>query len=243
MIYKTISSKAIINKVFRDLGVTMAQYTDQLTDAIEQIGEALEGIGSTSPLIQKPYNVVVNDNRFEMPCDLYNIVQLVYNNRAIPYTFSSVDFICEDCVKQPFQPDDRYTFSVVPGWIRTNIPDGETVCLIYKGFAVDDKGYPMIPDDYGHREAIFWFLVMKMMLAGFEHPNKEITYSSAEARWLKYCSQAEANGKMFDVSQYETFRRQWARLVPVADAFDQMFTTNEIEEHISNPYQRKIFYF
>lgn len=110
MIYKTISSKAIINKVFRDLGVTMAQYTDQLTDAIEQIGEALEGIGSTAPLIQKPAMLQVNNSRVEMPCDLYLIVQVVHRDFALDYNSSSVDFICEDCVKQPFQKSGIYNF-------------------------------------------------------------------------------------------------------------------------------------
>jgi hypothetical protein len=220
----------------------MAQYTDQLTDAIEQIGEGLEGIGSTGGIVQKPYMATVQNSRFEQPCDLYMIVQLIHNNRAVPPNTSSIDFICDDCVKQPYE-NSIYSFSIVPGWVRTNIPDGEQVCLVYQAFDTDDQGFPMVPDEYAHREALFWFLVMKMMLAGFEHPNREINYSGAEARWLKYCSQAEANGKMFDIPNFEAFRRGWARLVPNIDSYNQMFVTNDIEENISTPYQRKQLYY
>ena len=44
-IYKTISSKTIIRKIFRDLKPSTDDWVD---DAIEWIGEALEHIGTSA---------------------------------------------------------------------------------------------------------------------------------------------------------------------------------------------------
>ena len=50
MIYKLVSSKAIIRKVMRDLKPPGDNWID---DAIEWTGEALEHIGSAPQLVQK----------------------------------------------------------------------------------------------------------------------------------------------------------------------------------------------
>ena len=54
-VYKTISSKAIIRKIFRDLKLSKDNWID---DAIEWIGEALEHIGASPQLLQKQFRII-----------------------------------------------------------------------------------------------------------------------------------------------------------------------------------------
>ena len=80
-IYKTISSKVVIRKVFRDLKPTTDNWVD---DAVEWVGEALEHIGSAAQLCQKQCMLTIENHRTLMPTDLYYINQVAINNSVSP---------------------------------------------------------------------------------------------------------------------------------------------------------------
>ena len=87
-VYKTISSKAIIRKIFRDLKPEDDNWVD---DAIEWIGEALEHIGSAPQLSQKQCVLNVADHKVLIPNDLYYINQVAINNSVSPTSSSELD--------------------------------------------------------------------------------------------------------------------------------------------------------
>ena len=72
-IYKTISSRVIIRKLFRDLRLQNDNWVD---DAIEWIGEALEHIGASTQLVLKNCVLDVKDYRAPLPPELYYINHL-----------------------------------------------------------------------------------------------------------------------------------------------------------------------
>ena len=75
-IYKTISSKEIVRKVFRDLKPDNDNWID---DAIEWIGEALEHIGASTQLEHKQTVLNIVDHKTALPHDLYYINQVAVN--------------------------------------------------------------------------------------------------------------------------------------------------------------------
>ena len=85
---KTISSKAIIRKIFRDV---RPGYDTWIDDAIEWIGEALEHIGSTGQLIQKQCVLSVENHKVLLPTDLYFINQVAINNKVTQETSKELD--------------------------------------------------------------------------------------------------------------------------------------------------------
>tara|TARA_R100000988_G_scaffold103338_2_gene81903 strand:- start:4668 stop:5621 length:954 start_codon:yes stop_codon:yes gene_type:complete len=87
-IYKTISSKAVIRKIFRDL---KPQHDTWIDDAVEWIGEALEHIGSASQLVDKQCVLDVKDHKVLMPSDLYYINQVAINNSVSPVSSNELD--------------------------------------------------------------------------------------------------------------------------------------------------------
>ena len=80
---KTISSKAIIRKIFRDLRPAHDTWID---DAIEWIGEALEHIGATGQLTIKQCVLSVANHKVMLPGDLYYINQVSTNNKVTETT-------------------------------------------------------------------------------------------------------------------------------------------------------------
>ena len=75
-IYKTISSKVIIRKIFRDINPNTDNWVD---DAIEWIGEALEHIGSAPQLIKRTCVLTTKDYKAALPNDLFYIKQVALN--------------------------------------------------------------------------------------------------------------------------------------------------------------------
>ena len=87
-IYKTISSKMVIRKVFRDLKPSKDNWID---DAVEWVGEALEHIGASSQLCQKQCVLDITDHKTLMPSDLYFINQVAINNSVSPVNSAELD--------------------------------------------------------------------------------------------------------------------------------------------------------
>ena len=75
-IYKHVSSKEIIRKVFRDLKPANANWLD---DAIEWMGEALEHIGASTQLCTKHAVIPITNHKGGLPGDLYYINQVAIN--------------------------------------------------------------------------------------------------------------------------------------------------------------------
>tara|TARA_R110001592_G_scaffold6936_6_gene38270 strand:- start:6773 stop:7657 length:885 start_codon:yes stop_codon:yes gene_type:complete len=87
-VYKTVSSKVLIRKVFRDLKPAKDNWID---DAIEWIGEALEHIGAAPQLALKQCILEVKDHKVLLPSDLYYINQVAVNNSISPASAKELD--------------------------------------------------------------------------------------------------------------------------------------------------------
>ena len=87
-IYKTISSKVVIRKVFRDL---KPNYADWIDDAIEWIGEALEHVGAAAQLVRKQKVVTIKNHKALLPNDLYYINQVAVNTGVTTNTSQELD--------------------------------------------------------------------------------------------------------------------------------------------------------
>tara|TARA_R110002110_G_scaffold22083_4_gene86521 strand:- start:1008 stop:1892 length:885 start_codon:yes stop_codon:yes gene_type:complete len=87
-VYKTISSKVVIRKVFRDLKPNHADWID---DAIEWTGEALEHIGASTQLVRQQKVLDITDHKALLPHDLYYINQVAVNNGVASKTSAELD--------------------------------------------------------------------------------------------------------------------------------------------------------
>ena len=61
---------------------------------------------------------------------------------------------------------EKPEYFIKPGWIVTNRRKG-FIKLAYKAIAVDERGYPLIPDLTSYQEAIYWYVVMKLTFPKF----------------------------------------------------------------------------
>ena len=88
MVYKLVSAKSIIGRIYRDYKPTIPGWE---ADAIEWIGDAMEGIGQSAGLIKKSTAnegcdgaITIENYRAKLPCDLVNLQAVEYAGRDLP---------------------------------------------------------------------------------------------------------------------------------------------------------------
>ena len=289
-IYKTISSKVIIRKLFRDLRLQNDNWID---DAIEWIGEALEHIGASSQLTTKVCVLDIVDHRAVLPGDLYYINQVAINsdmpssvgleldsliektklltqsiadakeeglaygntvtvlqeinNRIVvlensyfqnevslqPLQYGASTFHesihCENCVNTNAKHEETYIID--NGFVKTSFPTGK-VCISYKAFPVDGEHFPLVPADISYKEAMFWYVYKKILLAFPPATQNGVDYQFAEEQWKYYCTQARNAANYPDIDRYESFMNQWVSLIPSINkhdlGFEQLNTREEL---------------
>lgn len=222
----------IIAKVFRDL---KPDQEDFVIDAYEWIGEALGLIGAAPQYIDDSAIVKINNYRGLIPCGADYIKQVGYKP-VKDKTFEEGKKVLDDIIpmteatgtthevnQEDEEQNIEYQASYIlnGNYIRTPFESGEIV-IFYKGFPLDEQGYPKVPDSASYSQALYWYIVMKLAESGFKHP-AGISFLHAEQRWKKYCAQSFTEAIYPSIDNYEAFRRQWTDMVQSLNQHDTFF--------------------
>ena len=134
-------------------------------------------------------------------------------------------------------------YFIKPGWLVTNKNKGY-VKLAYKSIAVDERGYPLIPDLGSYQEAIYWYVVMKLSfpkfmsgnLGGRGVKNAANVYFYTQQQWNFYRNQAYAEAMMPTADDMRNIKNDWHKLVPEWDSEDTFFKDINKQQDIYTDY-------
>jgi hypothetical protein len=127
-----------------------------------------------------------------------------------------------------------YTYTLNSNYIKLNVRNGYLM-IAYQAIPTDSDGYPLIPDDPGYIEAVYWYIRVKLLYP--EWVSGRITdrvYYHAEHKWNFYCKQAYANVIMPNADQLESIKNKWLELVPELTDHSTFFSTSGQEQKIYN---------
>ena len=142
---------------------------------------------------------------------------------------------------------EKPEYFIKPGWIVTNRRKG-FIKLAYKAIAVDERGYPLIPDLTSYQEAIYWYVVMKLTFPKFmsgklttsssKYSQKyaQQTYFYTQSQWNFYRNQAYAEAMMPTADDMQNIKNDWNKLVPDWDGDDTFFKHIGKEQLTYNDY-------
>jgi len=222
MTYTTTSPKAVIAKIYRDYKPNNSSW---INDAYEWMGEALDCIRPFNGYVEQCKRIQVVDYRGKLPCDIQFLIGVSHNGEQIKRTgFIPNKVKPTDSTKLNKLPNNLYdTYSLNPNYIITSFKEGY-IDVYYNGLATDEEGFPLIPDIYEIKEALSWFILMKMCLRGFKHP--VVTFQLAEQQWKTYYPQAQNACKMPDIDGYDLFKRTYLGLVDNIEKSNNFFSDN-----------------
>lgn len=139
--------------------------------------------------------------------------------------------------------DEDPTYFIKPGWIVTNKKHGY-IKLAYKAIAVDERGYPLIPDLSSYQEAIYWYVTMKLSfsklmkgtLGGKGVNTGTNLYTYIQQQWNFYRNQAYAEAMMPTQDDMESIRNDWNKLIPEYDSRQTFFKNQGVRQTLINDY-------
>lgn len=121
-----------------------------------------------------------------------------------------------------------------PGYIMTNVPRGY-IKISYYAIYTDEDSMPMIPDLESYKEAIYWYVTMKLM-----YPKKlkgqisQGDYYDIRNSYNFYRKQAYAEAMMPTVDDLENVKNAWHKLYPEMNDHDTFFSTSGEEQILYN---------
>lgn len=168
-----------------------------------------------------PEMIVQNDTMVNLVVDMYgNIdkteaIEMINTNQNLRTILSNI--INQHTYNNPVNtvnPSMGLQYSVKPGWIMCNMPDGY-LKLSYSAIPTDEDGYPLVPDLTSYKEAIYWYVTMKMKYPEYLNGkmNREIFYDIKRS-WNFYRNQAYAEALMPNEDGLESIKNNWNKLVP-----------------------------
>ena len=133
---------------------------------------------------------------------------------------------CTDCV---------HDFSISPSLVLTTTLAEGTILVSYLGYATDEDGCVLIPDDENLKEALQYYALY--MYWTEKDLMKE---DGADRRMDKYLGlwqtasvKAKGNLNMPDINEIENIKNHWNRLVPRENKFQQGFLTLGNRENVN----------
>lgn len=142
---------------------------------------------------------------------------------------------------------DKAQYFIKPGWLVTNKNKGY-IKLAYKAIAVDERGYPLIPDLTSYQEAIYWYVVMKLSFPKFMEGTlsgkgskysakySQSSYYFIQQQWNFYRNQAYAEAMMPTADEMQSIKNSWHQLIPDMNANDTFFEHQNEQEMNYNDY-------
>jgi hypothetical protein len=118
-----------------------------------------------------------------------------------------------------------YVYYVVGDYLKLNVETGY-IELAYKAKPTDSEGYPLVPDDESFMEALYWYIVMKLLYPEWLGGRiRDVVYFDARHNWNFYCKQAYGKAMMPSGDKLEALKNQWLRLFPEINTFDTSHAT------------------
>jgi hypothetical protein len=124
-----------------------------------------------------------------------------------------------------FVKNSGYTYVIQGDYIKANVKDGYLM-VAYQSIPLDIDGLPLIPDDQGFIEALYWYIVTKLYYPEWRDGRlRDAVYYEAKRSWNYYSKQAYGNAMMPNIDQLETIKNTWLRLVPNINAHATFFSS------------------
>lgn len=261
MIYNLTSCRTIIAKVFSDLD--LQEETHRISDMVEWIGEGMLKIGAFPSLTTKvtgkeglPLLDIV-DYQAKLPCDMHTLNQIAYSTSAngpfypMRYATGSYSFnqgmsnsTSSEATNTKINTDLNtslnfdYVYSVTGGYVKTNIKNGYLL-ISYQAIPVDSDNYPLVPNDESFKEALYWYINMKLSYPKWKNGEiRDAIYYDAKSSWNFYRKQAYAEAMMPNSDQLESIKNSWLKLIPEINANKTFFSTTGQQDIIYNQNHR-----
>jgi hypothetical protein len=124
--------------------------------------------------------------------------------------------------KLPVLPKEYYFIEA--NAIKTSFAHGE-ITLHYYQIPTDEEGYPLVPDIPAYKEAIYWYVLTKLIGAGYKH--KVFDFNMVEEQWNGHRNIALDHAKSWTTEDAAKAIGLQTRLIFPMSAYTDFFVNYE----------------
>ncbi len=125
--------------------------------------------------------------------------------------FDGIEYVDTNAAKDNI----NYKYTIAGQYVKMNVEKGYLM-VSYQAIPTDAEGYPEIPDLASFKEALYWYINMKLSYPEWKAGKiRDAVYYDARSSWNFYCKQAYAEAMMPNTpAERRAILNTWVRLVP-----------------------------
>ena len=184
--------------------------------------------------IEKTTELKIENYRAMLPCDFHEMIQVRTNLEKCGHYISGVfrystdNFHMSD--KTHESPD--LTYKIQGRVIYTSIKDG-TIEIAYRAIAVDDEGYPLIPDKSSFTRALELYIKKQCFTILFDLGKiNQAVYQNVCQEYAWAVGQAQSDLIRPSIDEMQSITNALNTLIPMVNEHSKGFITNGSKEHI-----------
>ncbi len=123
----------------------------------------------------------------------------------------------------------NHSYMMNPDYILTSFEEGDIV-FHYRGFVLDEEGYPLIPYNVQVEKAIANYILYRWLCSGNKHV--AISLGDAYQMWITSLGQASNSMGFPTIMEQERFTNMWARMARDNYIPDRFYRGTELRQNI-----------
>ena len=200
-----------------------------LEQAIRYTVDFLSIVGCPTFYLDKEVDIIIEDYRGLMPCDLISIIQVKDKKTGF----------CMHSITDTFKPRE-YNFHTEPTFktqgniILTSFRTGE-VTISYKALPVDETGIPLLIDNANFLKALELYIKKEKFSDLYDEGKiRDGIMGKAETDYAWAVAQCEKEFVMPSISELQSITNMLNTLIPRVTEFDNGFTELGNREYLIN---------
>lgn len=205
-----------------------------LERAVNYAQSFIQIVGMPSMFIEKTDKIEIKNYRGTLPCDYYEMIQVRAIGKDCNGAFNEVLRYSTDSfhMSEDKSRDYDLTYKLQGNCIFTSIKEG-TVEIAYRAIAVDEEGFPLIPDNSSFIKALELYIKKECFTILFDlgKINQQVLqHTEQEYSWA--VGQASSDLVRPSIDQLQAFTNTWNTLIQRTAEHNSGFKYNGVQEHL-----------
>lgn len=186
-----------------------------LETVVDYAVDFMKIVGAPSSFLEKTAEICIKNYRGELPCDFYKIIQVrLAKPHGHVFRYTTDTFHMSPHKHRPGHTD--LTYKLQGNCIFTAPLENGKIEISYKSLAIDEDGYPLIPDDNTYLRALETYIKKQYFTIQFDlgKINQNImAKADQDYAWAVGQCQERLNTPSLD--QMEAISNMWSRLLDI----------------------------
>lgn len=184
--------------------------------------------------IEKTTELQIENYRAKLPCDFHEMIQVRTNREKCGhyvggvFRYSTDNFHMSEV--QHESPD--YTYKIQGSVIYTSLKEG-TIEIAYRALAIDDEGYPLVPDKSSFTRALELYIKKQCFTILFDLGKiSQAVYANVQQDYAWAVGQAQSDLIRPSIDEMQSITNALNTLIPRTNEHSKGFITDGRMERI-----------